>query len=55
MTEISIYIPISTVQILFGQFDGYIKIIERAYKVSTVLRNDTVKIIGNEKNIRDSY
>lgn len=49
--EITLDVPIDVVQILFGQFDGYIKIIERAYSVSVVLRNDNVKIIGNEKNI----
>ena len=49
--EISIDVPVDIVQILFGQFDGYIKIIERAYNISVVLRNDTVKIIGSEKNI----
>jgi len=51
IVEISINLPVQAEKEIFGQFDSYIKIIERALNVTVVARNDAVKIIGEEKNV----
>ena len=36
---------------IFGQFDCYLKKIERTLKVEIILRGDTVQIVGDEKQV----
>ena len=44
--------PREHVQNVFGQFDAFVKKIERTLGVTIVLREDQLKIIGNEINAR---
>ncbi len=39
---------------VFGQFDKHLKKIERALNVTVVTRDDSVKILGNEANIKSA-
>ena len=52
LTEISLNIPTEHVANVFGQFDAYIKKIERTLNVTVVVRGDSMKLIGNERQIR---
>ena len=47
----SINIPNEHIQNVFGQFDKNIKNIEKAYGVTIVLREDTLKISGEENKV----
>ena len=49
LTEISLNIPTEHVANVFGQFDAYIKKIERTLNVTVVVRGDSMKLIGNER------
>jgi len=40
------------IQNVFGQFDKNIKNIEKAYHVAIVLRDDTLRIVGGEVNVK---
>lgn len=44
----NITIPSDYIQNVFGQFDKHIKLIEKHYHVAVVLRDDTLKIVGEE-------
>ncbi len=44
----NIKIPSVHIQNIFGQFDKHIKLIEKQYHVAVVLRDDTLKIVGEE-------
>ncbi len=44
----NITIPSVHIQNIFGQFDKHIKLIEKQYHVAVVLRDDTLKIVGEE-------
>ncbi len=46
----SMIIPEDHIQNVFGQFDSYARIIEKAFDVSVVQRGDELKIMGDEKN-----
>lgn len=48
MTEVTINIPVDIQTIVFGQFDAYVKTIEKTFKITVVSRGDDVKILGNE-------
>lgn len=50
IVETRIDVPAGQQKNLFGQFDSYMKIIEKALKVTIVIRNDELKILGNEKD-----
>ena len=39
---------------LFGNLDENIKIIEKNYNVSTVLRGNEIKIMGNDDNVTNA-
>lgn len=52
LTEISLNIPAEHAANVFGQFDAYIKKIERTLNVTVVLRGESVKLIGDEANIK---
>ena len=51
LTEISINIPTEHMANVFGQFDAYVKKIERAFHVTVVMREDSMKLLGNEADI----
>ncbi|MBO5425869.1 MAG: PhoH family protein [Lachnospiraceae bacterium] len=40
------------IQNVFGQFDKHIKSIEKAYHVACVLRDDNLRIVGGEENVK---
>lgn len=48
----NIIIPGEHIQNVFGQFDRYIKIIEKAYHIAIVQRDDTVKLVGDELTVK---
>ena len=52
VVETIIEIPAGQQKNVFGQFDSYMKIIEKALKVTIVARNDELKILGNENDTR---
>ncbi len=39
------------VQNVFGQFDAHARKIEKAFQVTMILRDDKLKISGEEKNV----
>lgn len=47
----NISIPADHIQNIFGQFDSHIKKLEKAYNVSAVLRDDTLKLSGEEAKV----
>ena len=55
MNEITMTIPENQVANVFGHFDVHIKKIERALKVTVVLRGDQLKVIGSETNAKGAY
>ena len=52
LNEAIITMPKEHVQNVFGQFDAFAKKIEKTLGVTIVLREDQLKIIGNEQNAR---
>lgn len=50
----NIKIPGEHIQNIFGQFDKNMKIIERACKVTIILRDDTLKLMGGEENVKNA-
>lgn len=48
LVELTIELPAEHVKNIFGQFDEYIKKIERSFQVTLIARDDNVKIVGNE-------
>ena len=54
LTEISLNIPTEHVANVFGQFDAYIKKIERTLNVTVVVRGDSMKLLGNERQIKSA-
>lgn len=50
IVETIIDIPIEHQKNVFGQFDAYMKTIEKTLKVTIVSRNNELKIIGNQKD-----
>lgn len=48
LTEISFRIPADHMANVFGQFDAYIKKIERALHVTVVVRGESMKILGED-------
>lgn len=48
----TINIPNEHIQNVFGQFDKNIKNIEKAYHVAIVLRDDNLKLVGGEENVK---
>ena len=51
LTELTLNIPVEHMANVFGQFDSYIKKIERALNVTIVMRDDTMKLLGERANI----
>lgn len=52
LTELNLNIPPEHIANVFGQFDTYMKKIEKAFLVTVVLRGDTVKLLGSSGGIR---
>jgi len=50
--ERTIDIPVEHMSNVFGQFDMYMKKIERAFGVTVVIRESNMKILGNEQDIQ---
>lgn len=50
MNEIQVNIPSEYMANVFGQFDAHIKKIERTLKVTVVVREDHIKVIGNDNS-----
>ena len=48
IVELSAEIPVSQQANLFGQFDEHLKKIEKTLNVTLILRDDVLKILGNE-------
>lgn len=49
--SINISVPLDHIQNIFGQFDSHIKKIEKTYNISAVLRDDTLKLSGEEAQV----
>ena len=52
LTEVSLNIPTDHMANVFGQFDVYIKKIERTLNVTVVVRGEDMKILGDERRCR---
>ena len=52
MNELAVNIPLEHMSNVFGQFDVYIRKIEKTLGVTVIVRGDQLKIIGNEANIK---
>ena len=52
--ESNIDIPAEHERNIFGQFDAYLKKIERALDVTVLSRNGTVKLIGSPENVKQA-
>ena len=47
IVELLMEIPADHIRNIFGQYDAYIKIIEKTLNVTVIARDDQVKIIGD--------
>ncbi len=54
MQELLLHIPVEHLENIFGQFDANIQLIERTLNVTFVTRDDNIKIIGDEKQIKSA-
>lgn len=54
LMEIVINIPVAHMANIFGQFDVYLKKIEKALHVTVVVREDEMKIIGTAQNLKNA-
>ncbi len=52
MNELAVNIPLEHMSNVFGQFDVYIRKIEKTLGVTVIVRGDQLKIIGNDANIK---
>lgn len=52
LTEVSLNIPTDHMANVFGQFDAYIKKIERTLHVTVVVRGESMKILGAEQQCK---
>lgn len=52
LMETVIDMPAEHMANVFGQFDTYMKKIERAFGVTIVMREESMKLLGNEKDIQ---
>lgn len=51
LTQIQMEIPAEHMANVFGQFDMYLKKIEKALNVTIVVRDNGLKVVGDDKNI----
>ena len=54
LTEIALNIPADHMANVFGQFDAYIKKIERTLKVTVIARDESVKLLGDEMHCKQA-
>ena len=54
LTEMTLNVPVEHMANVFGQFDSYIKKIERALNVTIVIRDGTMKFLGEDTNIKSA-
>lgn len=54
LTEMTLNVPVEHMANVFGQFDSYIKKIERALNVTIVIRDGTMKFLGEDANIKSA-
>ncbi len=54
LTELNLNIPPDHIANVFGQFDAYIKKIEKTFHVTVVNRNESIKILGSSNQTRDA-
>lgn len=54
VNEVIADIPSSVQTTVFGQFDSYVKTIERVFRVTIVQRDGSIKILGNESACRSA-
>lgn len=54
LTELNLNIPPEHIANVFGQFDAYIKKIEKTFHVTVVNRNESIKILGSSNQSRDA-
>lgn len=51
LTQVQMEIPVDHMANVFGQFDSYVKKIEKALSVTIVVRDTGVKVVGDDKNV----
>ncbi len=54
LTELNLNMPPEHIANVFGQFDNYMKKIERAFHVTVVIRNESIKILGSNAGIKNA-
>ncbi len=54
LTELNLNIPPEHATNVFGQFDTYMKKIEKAFHVTVVIRNGAVRLLGSEAGIQNA-
>ena len=54
LTELSLNIPQEHIANIFGLFDAYMKKIEKTFHVTVVVREDSVKLLGNKSGIQNA-
>lgn len=54
LTELNLNIPPEHMANVFGQFDTYMKKIEKAFRVTVVIRNDSIKLLGSGGGIKNA-
>ncbi|MFV0464906.1 MAG: PhoH family protein [Lachnospiraceae bacterium] len=52
LTELTMNIPTAHLTNVFGNYDAYVKLIERAFRVTVVMRNESIKILGDDANVK---
>ena len=52
LMELDLNLPSSHAGNIFGQFDVFMKKIEKTLRISIVLRGDEVKLIGKERDVK---
>ena len=52
MTEMMIDIPTGQEKNIFGEYDSYIKLIEKAFQITVIARNGACKLLGNESAMK---
>ena len=55
ITETIIDIPMEHEKNVFGNYDTFVKIIEKTLNVTVVERNSEIKVVGNEKMFLEQY
>ena len=51
INELVIDMDIQAQKIIFGQYDSYVKLIEKTLNVTVIIRDGQVKLIGDEGNV----